>query len=184
MKSFLFIFLAVAVAACSSIQTSYDYDKTVDFTKYKTYAYTPEATNFGPYQLTGDRIVAAIDREMAERGFTKSDNPDVLIDIRAKLEEKQDATATTTGTGMYGYGAPYRYGYGGGFTTTQINVNEYTEGTLIINMVDKESDKLVWQGRGTKTLNETASPEKKETNINTGVSMIFDKYPVKPAAKK
>ncbi len=184
MKSFLFIFLAVAAVACSSIQTSYDYDKTVDFTGYKTYAYTPEAANFGPYQLTGDRIIAAIDREMAERGFTKSDNPDVLIDIRAKLEEKQDATATTTGTGMYGYGAPYRYGYGGGFTTTQINVNEYTEGTLIINMVDKESDKLVWQGRGTKTLNETASPEKKETNINTGVSMIFDKYPVKPASKK
>jgi hypothetical protein len=179
MKRFLPFACLLFVMACSSIQTSYDYDKTTDFTKYKTYAYTPEATNFGPNQLTGDRILAAIDREMAARGFTKSDNPDVLIDLHAKLEQKQDATATTTGPGMYG--TPWRYGYGAGFSTTQINVNTYTDGTLFINMVDKASEKLVWQGRGTKTLDENASPEKKETNINNGVKAIFEKYPVKAA---
>jgi hypothetical protein len=49
-------------------------------------------------------------------------------------------------------------------------------------MVDKATEKIVWQGRGTKTVDEDASAEKRETNINTGVKMIFSKYP--PAKKK
>jgi uncharacterized protein DUF4136 len=51
---------------------------------------------------------------------------------------------------------------------------------LFINFVDKGTEKIVWQGRGTKTLNETASPEKREANIKNGVSLIYQKFPVKP----
>ena len=50
-------------------------------------------------------------------------------------------------------------------------------------MVDNSSQKIVWQGRGTKTLVENASPEKREANINNGVAEIFTKFPVKPASK-
>jgi hypothetical protein len=82
-------------------------------------------------------------------------------------------------TGGY-YG---RYGYGGGFGTTQINYNTYMDGTLFINVVDKTSEKIVWQGRGTKTIDENASPEKREKNINYAVKSIYYKYPVKPIKK-
>lgn len=88
-----------------------------------------------------------------------------------------DATATSTGPGYYG--DPWRYGYGGGFSTTQINYNEYIEGTLFINMVDKTTEKIVWQGRGTKTLDESAEADKREKNINYAVKQIFTKYPPK-----
>jgi hypothetical protein len=180
MKPIKLLFLVTVMAGCSSLKTSYDYDKQTNFSNYKTYAYTEEAMKLPIQELNRTRLMNAIDTEMTSRGFTKSDAPDVLIDLHVKAEQKRDATATTTGPGMYGYGGgAYRYGYGGGFTTTQINVNEYVEGTLFINMIDKSTEKLVWQGRGTKVLDEDASPEKREKNINTGVTAIFAHYPPK-----
>ena len=171
-KLAIFIF---AVTACSSITATYDYDKTTDFNKYKTYAYTEESKKLPVGDLNRDRLMAAVDAELAARGLTKSDSPDALIDLQVKAKERTEATATNTG-GLYGG----RYGYGGGFTTTNIDYNTYVDGTLFINLIDKASEKLVWQGRATKTLDENASPEKKETNINTAVKMIFTKYPVPP----
>jgi hypothetical protein len=46
-------------------------------------------------------------------------------------------------------------------------------------MVDKASDKLVWQGRATKVIDEDASAEKRTQNINTAITSIFQKYPPK-----
>ena len=182
----LFVMVWMLLAACGpSIKVTYDYDGQADFAKYKTYAFSEDALKLPVNDLNRDRVLKAVETEMAAKGFTKSDNPDVWIDLHIKAEKKTEATATTTGTGMYGggyYGGPWRYGYGGGFSTTQINYNDYIEGTLFVNMVDKSTEKIVWQGRGTKTLDEDATTEKREANIKTGVNKIFTKYP--PAKKK
>ena len=174
MKKLLFVCLCF-LASCSSIQVSYDYDKTTDFSKFKTYEYTGDAMKLPIQELDRNRIIAAIDKQMTAKGFTKSDNPDVLLDLQVKLEQKTEATATNNG-GMY-YGRGYRYG--GGFTTTTINVENYVVGTLFINMVDKANGTLAWQGRGTRTLSENPTPEKKEANINYAIVEIFKKYPPK-----
>jgi hypothetical protein len=173
MKKTLFAALVLLVG-CTSVKTTYDFDSTVDFSKYKTYDFTNDAKNFPIQELDRARLLQAIETEMAAKGFTKSDNPDAWIDLQVKLEQKQTATATNTGVGYYG--GPYRYGYGG---TTHINVENYVDGTLFVNMIDKASEKLVWQGRGTKTLEEHPSPEKKEKNIKFGVQKIFTQYPPK-----
>jgi len=172
--------ILICAASCSSLKISYDYDKQNDFARYKTYNFTPETLNLGINSLNRDRLLRALETELAAKGFSKADKPDVLIDLHVKAEQKVDATATTTPT--YGYGGPWRYGYGSGFSTTQINYNEYIEGTLFVNMVDAASEKMVWQGRATKTLDEDASPETREKNINYAVKQIFTKYP--PLVKK
>jgi hypothetical protein len=130
-------------------------------------------------QLNRDRIISAVEAEMATKGFTKSESPDVILDIRIKGEEVQTATATTSGPG-YGYGY-YRWGYGGGFSTTTVNYDKYVEGTMFITLVDRATEKIVWQGTGTKTVDENASAEKREENINYAVKQIFTNYP--PTAK-
>ena len=176
MKKLQFPIILALVTACSGIQISYDYDKAADFNKYKTYAYSVDAQKLGVGDLNRERIFNAIDAEMAARGITKSDNPDALVDLILKAQQKVEATATNTG-GFYGR---YGYGYGG---TTHVSYDEFVEGTLFISLVDKSTEKIVWQGRGTKTLEETASPQKKESNIKYAVKSIFYNYPVKPLKK-
>ncbi|MEJ1238411.1 DUF4136 domain-containing protein [Chryseolinea sp. T2] len=81
------------------------------------------------------------------------------------------ATATNTGGyGRWGYG----YGWGGG--TTYVDYNKYTKGTLFISLVDRGTEKIAWQGRCTKTLDENVKPELKEENIKSAITAIFAKY--------
>ena len=177
MKNLLFLaFLLIIAASCSSIKVSSDFDKTAGFSSYKTYAFTPEALALPLDDINRNRLLGAIEKELAAKGFSKSDNPDVLIDLNIKTQTQQTATATNTG-GYYGRG--YRYGYGGGFSTTTINYDTYTDGTLFIDMIDATKKQLVWQGRGTKTLDENASQQRREENINYAVKQIFVKYPPK-----
>ena len=181
MKKLIFLFsILIIVASCSTIRVSSDFDKAAPFAKYKTYAFTPEALSLPINDLNRNRLLTAIETELAAKGFTKSDNPDVFIDMQLKGEEVQTATATTTGGYPgYGYGGGYRYGWGGGFSTTTIDYDTYVEGTLFIDMIDIQKKQLVWQGRGTKTLEPDASQQKREENINYAVKQIFLQYPPK-----
>ena len=129
-------------------------------------------------ELNRKRLITAVENELGLKGFTKSETPDVLIDMNIVSKTVQTATANTTGSGGY-YGAGYRYGYGGGFSTTTINYDSYEEGTLFVDMIDASSNKLVWQGRGTDTLDPNASAEKRESKINYAIQQIFTRYPPK-----
>ena len=176
MKKYLILLLFITTFSCAAIKISFDYDRQADFAKYKTYLISDETQNLQIQQLNRDRIIAAVENEMASKGFSKSDNPDIIVDVNITGKEIQTATATTSGG--YGYGYGYRgWGYGSGFSTTQINYDQYTEGTMIITFVDASAKKIIWQGTGTKTLVENASAEKREKNINYAVQQIFYKYP-------
>lgn len=175
MKKIIFLlFILVIVTSCSSIRVSSDFDKTAGFSNYKTYAFTPEALALPLDDINRNRLISAIEKELAAKGFTKSEKPDVLIDVTIKTQTQQTATATNTG-GYYGPG--YRYGWSGGFSTTYIDYDTYTDGTLFIDMIDATKNQLVWQGRGTKTIDPDASQQKREQNINYAVEQIFIKYP-------
>jgi hypothetical protein len=174
MKKILFLFfISIVAASCSSIRVSSDFDKTAGFASYKTYAFTPEVQSLPLDDINRNRLLNAIETELAAKGFSKSDKPDVLIDLTIKTQTQQTATATNTG----GYGYGYRYGWGGGFSTTTIDYNTYVDGTLFIDMIDASKKQLVWQGRGTKTIDPDASQQRREQNINYAVKQIFVKYP-------
>ena len=176
MKNSLCVAVLILLASCQTVKITYDYDNQVNFSDYKTYAFTDEAMKLPVDDLNRTRIINAVDTEMTAKGFTKSPNADVLIDLIVKAEQKTEATATNTGGYGYGYG---RYGYGGGFSTTRIDYDTYVVGTLFVNMVSKTTEKIVWSGRGTKTLDENASPDKRESNIKYAVKQIFTQYPPK-----
>lgn len=173
MKNYLLFFTLIGALACSSVKTTVDYDKQVDFTKYSSYKLLPDNLEESVGQLNRSRIMEKLESELATKSLSKSEDPDVLVDILIKGKKEVEATATTTGGG-YGF---YRYGYGGGFSTTQINYYEYIVGTMFITLIDNASQKIVWQGTGARTIDEDASVDKREANINYAIQSILRNYP-------
>jgi hypothetical protein len=175
-KNMVFATILSLTAACSSVKVSSDFDRDVNFTGYKTYSFTKEADQLPLDDINRKRILDAVANELAAKGFTKSDQPDVWIDLNLTTQQKETATATSSPT--Y-YGRGYRYGRGSGFSTTTINVEKYVEGTLFVDMIDTSKKQIVWQGRGMRTIDPDASADRREANINSAVKQIFTRYPPK-----
>lgn len=170
---FILLFAAVLLSSCSSsFKVTTDYDNTVDFKKLTTYNFTEESLELPINEFNRTRVLNAIEEQMSEKGFTKADNPQVLVNLHARAERKVEATANTN----Y-YGGSYRYRYGGGFSTTSVNVNEYVEGTLFIDLIDKSQDLLIWQARCIGTL--SADSKKMSQKIDDTIIKAFYKYPPK-----
>ena len=168
---------AVLLPAVATAQkTTYDFDKTASFTQYKTYS-LKDGTPVGQ-PLVDQRIVAALEKQLAAKGFVKNDTaPDVYVLYHVALDKQQDISSYSTGPMYGGYG----YGWGGGWgsTTTDVRVREIVVGTLAVDLVDAGKKQMVWRGLGTKEIDTNAKPEKREENINKAVEKIFKNYPPK-----
>jgi hypothetical protein len=170
------ILLAALLSSCASLTVTSDYDRQVDFTKYKTFSFAPESANLPVNELNKRRILDAIETQLYAKGLTKSEAGALLVDVRVSAKERRESTAYTTG----GYGG---YRYGGGFQTTSISTQTYLDGTLIISLVDAAKKELVWQGTGVKTIDQKATSEQREKNIGDAVKGILAKYPPVAATK-
>lgn len=169
----------VFLSSCVSVRVLADYDKEADFKTYKTYAFYKTGIDKAQISdLDKKRILRAIDAEMASRGFTKSQNPDILVSIFTKEREQVDVYNNNFGWGGFGWGGfGWGAGWGWGPGWGGNNVSTRTEGSLYIDLIDSKNKELVWQGRGVGTLNNTKNIEKKEERIREFVSEILQAYP-------
>ena len=174
----LLLALAVVATSCSTVRVAADYDREIDFSTYKTYAfYKPGIDQVQVSELDKKRILRAIDANLSAKGLTKSENPDMLVSFFTKERERVDVYNDNFGYGWgWGWG-PYWGGYWGGTT-----VSSSTEGSLFIDFIDAQKNQLVWQGVGTATLITNGNIEKKEARINKIVSEVILKYP--PGSEK
>lgn len=168
------LFVTALMASCSSIRVASDYDDNVDFNQYKTYGYFKEGIDKAEISdLDKKRILKAIDTELQNKGFTKSDNPSLLVNIFTKATQQVDVNQWNNGFGWgYGYGWGWGPGYWGGNYTS---VSTSTEGTLYIDLLDTSKKELVWQGVGTGVL--TLDRERKQERINEFVTEIMKQFP-------
>lgn len=166
------LFITAIAASCSPIRVATDYDEKADFTQYKTYGFFKEGIDKAEISdLDKKRILRAVDAEFARRGFTKSENPDMLINIFTKAREQVDVNQFYSGWG-YGWGWGWGPGMWGGNYTS---VNRSTEGTLYIDIIDNRKKELVWQGIGTGVL--TLDRDEKQERINEFVAEIIAEFP-------
>lgn len=164
------ILLGVFVTSCNSVKVASDYDQEVNFGQYQSFAfYKPGIDKAKISDLDKKRILRGIESEMISKGFTKSDNPDLLVSIFTKTKENINIYTNNYGYG-YGWGwSPYYWGHG--YNT----VNSTKDGTLYIDLIDTDEMELVWQGMGTAAL--ASKVEHKQKRINEIVSEILKKYP-------
>lgn len=186
---------AVALAGCASgpdIQG--DYDKSADFGQYRSYGFVTQAgTDTGDFRsLSTQMLQNAAARQMEQRGYTRAENPDLVINFKGKLEEKVDVESTPApyygpGWGYRGwYGAPY-----GGWGATEVTTRRYNVGTLVMDVVDREKRQVVFQGAISGVVTKEMQ-QNREASIERAVEGIFSQYPfvagqsapVPPPAKK
>ena len=171
------------ISACGSTTKIHsDYDHSLDFSQYKTYGYySPMGIENANYSsLLGQMFRSAIDAQMLPRGYVKSSNPDILINVSARLEDKTNVTTMSDpymGGGYYGYrGGMYDpwggYGYG-----TSTHVSQYTEGTVNVDMVDVKQKRMIWEGVAIGRVDEKEKNDELRSDINTGVAEMFENYP-------
>jgi len=174
LKTLPLLAILMVITSCSSVRVATDFDKNVDFNNYKTFAFFKTGIDKAEISdLDKRRILRAIETELLAKGFTKSENPDLLISLFTKSTQRVDVYNNYWGYGAWGWGG-YGPGWGWGWNQ-QPNVSTTTEGTLFIDLIDANKKELVWQGMGTGYL--SRNMDKKEERIKEFVAKIMEKYP-------
>jgi len=162
-----------------------DIDRSANFQSYKTFAWGEASIEVkNPLyrgELIDKEIKSTIRSEFAKRGISLTNKtPDFLVNYQTYTEDKQRTLGSNFGYpfyypfGFYGFrwGMPY-YGYGGAYPQGS---SSYTEGTLIIDIVDGKTKESVWRGSVSSELSSTRLAKQ----IDKGVKTIMKKYPLTP----
>lgn len=185
-KHLTLIAAVVVMSSCSSVRVSADYDKAAEFNTLKTFAFFKTGIDKAEISdLDKRRILRAIEAEMLAKGFTKSDNPDILVSIFTKSTQRVNVYNNAWGFGGWGWGGFGPWGFGGfgpgwGWGWNQPAVSTNVEGVLFVDLLNASKKELIWQGKGTGFLSQNV--EKKEERIKEFVSKILEQYPPTPKA--
>ncbi len=164
------LFIALLFSSCSSIRVSTDFDDKVNFESFKTFAFYKTGIDKASISdLDKRRILSAIETELLAKGFKKSNNPDVLVNIFTKSRKRVDVRTDRWNIRPYWY--PYYYS-----RSNELRVTQHTEGTLFIDLIDAKEKKLLWQGIGTGALR-ARTAVKKDEKIKLFVKEILERYP-------
>ncbi|WP_400081258.1 DUF4136 domain-containing protein [Winogradskyella sp. R77965] len=170
---------AILLSSCSSVRVAADYDREANFDNYKTFAFfKPGIDKAEINDIDKRRILRAIEAELMAKGMTKSENPDMLVSIFTKSNQRVDVFNNAWGMGGWGWGGFNRWGWGWGpgFGWGGNNVSTRTEGMLFIDFIDTNKKELIWQGSGTGYL-VTRNVDKKEARIKEFVSKTMEQFP-------
>lgn len=169
-KVFLHLLLVVLILnSCKSIQVGMDYDTSVDFSQYKTFAFHKSSIDKVEISdLDKRRILKAIDSTLIQKGLFKSQTPDLLVSINTKAHEKVYVNQMN-----YGWGFGWNPAFFG--SPNMMYTDTVVEGILFIDLIDAKTKNLIWQGKGTGNLELEAHA--KEAKIKEFVTQILAQYP-------
>ena len=176
---------ALVFAGCDSgngptVKT--DYDKSANFAQYHTFAFqkgrivTRLGTTDPNNTLVADRIQAAVVDQFQQKGLSETtQNPDLVATYVAGAKTKQEIENLGPQPYYSSYfGGPFGFERGGyyGAGYNQFYTNTYTEGTLILDLMDTHTKKLVWRAYVTGPVDK---PDQKA--INGAVAAALKQFP-------
>ncbi len=165
--------LACATAQAQKIKVQYD--KSLDFSKFKTYSIDP--VDNAPRPMLRLAIQAAVQDDLDKRGLTKvASNPDLYVQMYGAIDTD---FSTTYFDPIYGSGIPpsnsrYEAWYVMPGTVTSVLI---PKGQLMVDLIDANKKRLVWRGTAKQKLSDKR--EKLLDQVNTAVEKMFQQYPVK-----
>jgi hypothetical protein len=173
------VIVLLSLVFCTAAQaqkTSAAHDENVDFSTFKTFAFDKDGAR-NPF--VNKMIVDAIDRELTSRRLTKVDtDPDLRVSFLA-----------ATGPDMRVANVPFYHvvnpAYSGMVGSSHMQMWDVTNGTLVIDLWDRKSDRVVFRGTVTEVLQRAPTADLRgdaktvSKPINKGIAKVFKKYPVK-----
>lgn len=155
----------------SAADVKTDYDRNTNFAQYKTYSWERVQTRD---PLMVDRIKSAVNGSLAAKGLTEVPTGGDLSIVAIEVTHNQQ----TLDTFYNNFGGGRRFGGFGDATTT---TETYRVGTLVVDLSDPATKKLVWRGSASETLSDKS--EKNIDNLDKGVVKMFKKFPPDPSKK-
>ncbi|MCF0053722.1 DUF4136 domain-containing protein [Dyadobacter chenwenxiniae] len=174
MKSTAAVVVAgLLMMGCSqALQTSYDYDSSVNLKQFKTFKVEAEH-NMEQDPLLGSelnrrRLGDAVVEVMEAKGYKMdTKNPDIIVRFMTDVKERQQVRSNN----MY---SPYMWWYGGG---NNISTYNYQESRFILNIYQKNSDRMVWQGWASGKVKAPTKKEDRETMVKNTMTDILKTFP-------
>jgi len=177
--------LGLLLASCA---TRYDIRSqtalNANLTSYHTYAFMakPGTDQDGYKSLTTQTLERAVNREMYARGYTPAavgSEPDLVINFNIKEKDKVQGDGPAGYGWGAGFGPRWGYGYGLGLDDYYNGIQTVTEGSLIIDVIDRVRNQVVWSGTAVGEITKKSLDHPDEA-LDRSVSEIFARYPVKP----
>ena len=155
---------AFMVACSAGVSVNTDYDKAYDFSKLKTFKVqlgpAQSASIAGVSPLTSQRVAAAIEAELKAKGFQKAEG-----DAADFVAVAHGGTQEQVSEGNWGYA---------GYWDGPVDSFVYTEGAIIVDMVDLASGKAIWRGVGKDIVGDE---EPSEAKIDEAVGTVLSDFP-------
>ena len=165
---------AILLLGCSTVSVTTDYDHEFNFKPLKTFEWMGMAKNSVSANastamlqngLIDKRVRSAVKSQLEAKGLRENpDSADFVIMYHAGTEQKVNVT-------NYGYG--YGRGWGGG----GVDVQQYTQGTLILDFVDPKTKSLLWRSVATGALASTPDPSTAEQKVTDIIAQMLVDYP-------
>jgi hypothetical protein len=156
--------LAATVSFAQQVKT--DYDRSTNFSQYKTYSWEKVQTQD---PLWVDRIEEAVNRALAAKGWTQVPSGGNVAVVAMEMTRNQ----RTLDTFYNNFGGGWRWG--GGFGNATTTVNNYKVGTLVVDLFDASDKKVIWRGSSSNTL--SSKSDKNIKDLDKGVQKMFDHFP-------
>lgn len=169
MRSFVFGIAILTALCCAGVaqEVHTDHDKSANFERYHTYYWAKVQTSNPLWQ---QRIQDAVDKDLQAKGWQRSEGSgDVALTAVGSAHDQQEYQTFYNGLGGWRWG-----GFGPEATTT---VENYKVGTLVLDMYDTQSKRLMWRGTATDSLSE--KPESNEKKLDKSVDKLFEHFPPK-----
>jgi hypothetical protein len=163
----LTVLMCLSGLAAFAQQVHFDYDRSANFSAYKTYQwvdYKPVAVSD---QLLDQDVKRAVDEQLAGKGLRRVDTGgELLVGYQKALSKEKEFDSL--GPGLF---------WGGRITSSTIDI-----GSLGIGLFDASTRRLVWRGSAAQTLDIKKDPDKNFHNLEKAMAKLFRNYP--PSARK
>jgi hypothetical protein len=163
----------VLMVACSqALQVSYDYDSSVNLKQFKTFKveaeHNMETDPLLGSELNRRRLGDAVVEVMQSKGYKlDQQNPEIIVRFMTDVKDRQQVRSNN----MY---SPYMWWYGGG---NNISTYNYQESRFILNIYQKNSDRMIWQGWASGKVKAPTKKDDRESMVKNTMSDILRTFP-------